>query len=67
RNDVGPFVEDYGLTFPILLDSLGDIGEMYQAFTIPTSYIIDSNGVIRKKIVGPMDKELMKELIDNIN
>ncbi|KAA0546619.1 TlpA family protein disulfide reductase [Bacillus sp. BGMRC 2118] len=63
---IGEFASDYKLTFPILLDITGEVGDTYQAFTIPTSYIIDSNGIIRKKIIGPMDKEMMKELISNI-
>lgn len=63
---IGEFVTDYKLTFPIPLDSSGEVGDTYQAFTIPTSYIIDSNGVIRKKIIGPMDKEMMTELINSV-
>lgn len=66
--DIGKFVEDYQLTFPIPLDEEGDIGGgTYQAYTIPTSYIIDANGIIRKKIVGPMDKEMMTELINSVD
>ena len=65
-NDVRSFVEDYGLSFPILLDSDGSIGRIYQAFTIPTSYVIDTKGFIQKRIVGPMDKEMMSELIANV-
>ncbi|MGM0845727.1 MAG: peroxiredoxin family protein [Bacillota bacterium] len=60
------FVEDYGLTFPIPLDEEGDIGMQYQAFTIPTSYIIDTEGKIAKKIVGPMDENMMKNLTDEV-
>lgn len=66
-SEIGTFVEEYGLTFSIPLDEEGDIGgDTYQAYTIPTSYIIDSNGIIRKKVVGPMDKELMTELINSV-
>ncbi|MED4532778.1 TlpA disulfide reductase family protein [Metabacillus fastidiosus] len=61
------FAEDYGLSFTIPLDQKGDIGIQYQAFTIPTSYIIDSNGVITKKIVGPMDEDMMMNLTKDIN
>ncbi|MCH1625620.1 peroxiredoxin family protein [Ferdinandcohnia quinoae] len=67
KNDVEPFVKDYGLTFPILLDSEGDIGSTYQAFTIPTSYVIDTKGIIRKKIIGPMDKEMMYKLVESVD
>lgn len=66
-NGVGQFVKDYGLTFPVVLDTTGEVGNAYQAFTIPTSYILDRNGVIQKRIVGPMDKEMMTELINSID
>lgn len=65
-NNVGSFVKDYGLTFPILLDRNGNIGRIYQAFTIPTSYVIDTKGFIQKRIVGPIDKEMMNELVANV-
>jgi peroxiredoxin len=64
---VDQFVADYGLTFPILLDRTGEIGDFYRAYTIPTSYYIDSNGVITKKIIGPMDMEMMNKLINSMN
>lgn len=60
--EVKVFVKEYGLTFPIPLDEEGIAGTTYQAFTIPTSYILDEKGVITKKIVGPMDEKMMKEL-----
>lgn len=66
-NGVGQFVKDYGLTFPVVLDTAGAVGDAYQAFTIPTSYFIDRNGIIQKRIVGPMDKGMMTELINSID
>ncbi|OCA83377.1 cytochrome C biogenesis protein [Bacillus sp. FJAT-27225] len=56
------FAKEYRLTFPVLLDEDGEVGRTYQAVTIPTSYFIDSAGIIRQKVVGPMDKEMMSEL-----
>lgn len=64
---VDKFVKDNDLTFPILLDSTGEIGDAYRAFTIPTSYFIDTNGIISKRIVGPMDKEMMTRLMNSIH
>jgi peroxiredoxin len=63
---VRQFVKDNRLTFPVLLDQEGEIGDIYQAITIPTSYVIDSKGIIRKKIIGPMDKNMMVELVKNV-
>ena len=61
------FVEDYGLTFPIPMDVEGKVGETYQAITIPTSYMIDTQGRIQNKIVGPMDENMMKDFVSNLD
>jgi peroxiredoxin len=66
KSDIEKFVKDYSLSFAVLLDEEGTIGMQYQAFTIPTSYIIDSNGIISKKIVGPMDEDMMISLTEGI-
>jgi peroxiredoxin len=66
KTEIQNFVDEYGLTFEIPLDEDGSIGIQYQAFSIPTSYIIDSNGVIAKKIVGPMDESMMESLTKEI-
>lgn len=67
KPDIKSFVEDYELTFPIPLDEEGVVGMQYQTFTIPTSYIIDTSGVITKKIVGPMNEEMMITLTKDID
>ncbi len=63
---INTFVEDYELTFAIPLDEAGDIGMQYQAFTIPTSYAINKDGIIQKKIIGPMDEAMMKSIVDGM-
>ncbi|CAN7204903.1 redoxin domain-containing protein [Rossellomorea sp. LjRoot5] len=60
---VQEFVDGYELTFPILMDEKGDVGDEYRAFTIPTTYMIDTNGLIQHKIVGPMNEEMMGEMV----
>ncbi|MGM0843824.1 MAG: redoxin domain-containing protein [Bacillota bacterium] len=61
------FVEDYGLTFPIPLDEDGVQGTVYQAQTIPTSYMIDTSGIIQHKILGPMNKEMMIQMVESMD
>jgi len=61
------FIQDYGLTFPIPMDVEGKVGETYQAITIPTSYMIDTKGRIQNKIVGPMDENMMKDFVSNLD
>ncbi|TWT27953.1 redoxin domain-containing protein [Planomicrobium sp. CPCC 101110] len=63
---VKEFVEANNLTFPIPLDKEGDIGSVYQAVTIPTSYMIDTEGRVQNKHIGPMDEETMRDYIANL-
>ncbi|MCA1055331.1 redoxin domain-containing protein [Rossellomorea aquimaris] len=67
QDKVQEFADGYDLTFPILLDIDGDIGEEYRAFTIPTTYMIDTNGQIQHKIVGPMNEDMMAEMVSGMN
>jgi len=61
------FVDAYGLTFPIPLDSDGEVIDMYRIMTIPTTYIISTDGTISQKIIGPMDEKTIKILVDNLD
>ncbi|MEB1807256.1 MAG: TlpA family protein disulfide reductase [Bacillaceae bacterium] len=67
-DDIIPFVKDeFQLTFPILLDVDGEIGHIYQAVSIPTTYIIDTSGRIQHKVIGPMSYEMMEHFKKNID
>jgi peroxiredoxin len=61
------FIEDYGLTFIIPMDMDGEVGSTYQAAAIPTSYMIDTEGKVQHKIVGPMNEEMMELYVEKLN
>lgn len=63
---VADFVKLYGITFPILLDPDKEVANVYKAISIPTSYIIDSNGVVQNKYIGPMSEEIMENMLSAI-
>jgi DsbE subfamily thiol:disulfide oxidoreductase len=52
---VSAFVDDMGMSFPVLLDSTGRVGAAYGVRAIPTTYIIDPQGAIRGRMVGTRD------------
>ncbi|MGG0719675.1 redoxin domain-containing protein [Robertmurraya massiliosenegalensis] len=64
--DVAGFVEDFNITFPVLLDKDGKVMKEYRILTIPTTYFIDKNGVIQNKIIGAMTVEKMRELTNDL-
>lgn len=49
---VQEFVDAYGLTFPVLLDSKGDIERTYKVIGLPTTYFIDEDGIIVHGFAG---------------
>ncbi|MGD9136541.1 MAG: TlpA disulfide reductase family protein [Desulfobacterales bacterium] len=52
---VAPFMKKTRLTFPALIDAQGTIKTTYKITGIPESFIIDKQGFLIKKIVGPVD------------
>jgi peroxiredoxin len=64
---VAPFVAQYSLSFPILLDEKGDVSRSYQVNALPSSFFIDRRGVIREIVIGgPMSEALLRIRIEEI-
>jgi len=55
KKDIPPFIESMKLTFPILMDSWGQTDKRYKLMGVPETYIIDQDGVLREKVIGPRD------------
>ena len=49
---VRDFVEEYGLTFPVVLDEDRKAGRAYGIQSIPTTYIVDRQGFILGRSLG---------------
>ncbi len=60
RDNVVDFVAEYGLTFPIPMDEKNRVSSDYEILSFPTSFFIDSDGVIRSLTVGGMSKEYLE-------
>jgi thiol-disulfide isomerase/thioredoxin len=54
------FADELGLTFPVLLDTKGEVTRSYRVRGLPTSYFVDQNGVILDVQVGPVDAAWME-------
>ena len=64
---IAPFVAEYGLTFPILLDTKNEVGRAYQLRSLPSSFFIGRDGVIREVVIGgPMAEALLRTRIEEI-
>jgi peroxiredoxin len=52
---VAPFMEQYRLTFPALLDPKESIVHLYHTGGVPESFVVDKQGRLVEKVVGPRD------------
>ncbi|ULA63929.1 MAG: Thiol:disulfide oxidoreductase related to ResA [Nitrospira sp.] len=50
-----PFQQEMGFTFPILHDAEYRIGLMYGARSLPMTFMVDRNGIVRQKVPGARD------------
>ena len=53
REDALAFIKKNKLTYPVLMDPEGEIGQLYGAFATPTVYLIDRNGAVLARQWGP--------------
>ena len=58
-DSVKDFIKDYKLTFPVFLDEKLDASKKYAIQPIPTTYLIDKEGRIHAKRIGPMNYDYM--------
>jgi len=68
---VKPFMKSYNLTFPALIDENFEVNNLYQVRSLPTTYIIDQEGVITHRYFGAKNwneeasKEIIRKLIQS--
>ena len=51
------FVDEYELSFPILLDEKGEVERLYPSMTIPFTYVIDREGRVVARVDGAKNWE----------
>ncbi len=62
KKDIPPFIKSMSLTFPVLVDSWGQTDKSYKLMGVPETYIIDQQGILREKVIGPRDWTLLSNL-----
>lgn len=63
---VSPFVKQFEMGFPVLLDSNMAVARQYEAFSIPTSLFLDRQGIIREIRVGAMSQSVIEQAVSKL-
>ncbi|TAJ97507.1 TlpA family protein disulfide reductase [bacterium] len=70
--EIKEFSKEHHLTFMSLLDKEGKAFELYQAWSLPTTYLINKSGEITGKVLGYRDwhgdhaKALFRQLLEGV-
>ncbi len=63
REEVQPFVQDYGLKFAVWLDPQNAALKAFRNGNLPNSYVIDRSGTVRYAWTGPIDRAALEKFV----
>ena len=71
QDEVEQFLEDHGYTFPVLMDTTGQVFAYYGISAFPTTFMIDANGNVYGYVPGAMSASIMESVVqqtmDSVN
>lgn len=62
-DQVVSFVKEYGMTFPVWFDPQGKSQGFFQNWDLPSSYVIDRDGIIRLSWTGGINQPTLEEYV----
>jgi peroxiredoxin len=57
------FVDDHRVPYTIVEDPLGKVGGQYRVLGMPTTFIVDKDGLLRKSIQGAVNQDQIMEAL----
>ncbi|MFN8381939.1 MAG: TlpA disulfide reductase family protein [Anaerolineales bacterium] len=63
---VQPFVDEFGLTFPVLLDLDYLAQQKFHTANLPSSYVVDRDGVVRLMWIGGISKKNLEKFVPDL-
>ena len=63
---VQPFVDEFGLTFPVWLDEEYEAERLFKTMNLPSSYVIDRDGTVRLTWIGGISKRNLEKFVPDI-
>lgn len=60
------FVGEQELPFPVLLDSTGETSDLYRVTALPTTFLLDREGVVLQVVPGDLTSAALQRLVGNV-
>ena len=65
-DEVAAFIDEFGVTFPIVLDTEGEVADLYQVRGQPASVFIDADGVVSTVFYGVVNEQFIQDRIQEL-
>jgi len=66
KDDIARFGANFNITYPLLFDKGDIINATYAVTAIPTTYFIDSSGLVRSVFVQPLTPQTMQQGLSSV-
>lgn len=63
QSEVESFLKDKGYTFPVVMDTTGDVFDQYAIRSFPTTFMIDTDGNIFGYVSGALTADMMESIV----
>ena len=61
--EVAAYLEENGLTFPVVMDTTGELFYWYGISAFPTTFMIDANGNVYGYVSGALTADIMESIV----
>lgn len=66
EREANEYIKLYDITYPNVLDLDGRIAIDYGVMGIPETYLIDMNGKLKRKFVGPLSEDRLRKVLQEM-
>ena len=63
-DEVKAFVDEYGITYPVLMDTTGQLFSSFGVSSFPTTFMIDKDGYVFGYAAGMLTADVMDSIVD---
>jgi len=64
--DITKFVDDLGISYPVLLDPGSKTARLYGVTGLPMTFFVDRQGVVRGRILGETDEATFRRKLEEL-
>lgn len=60
------FGNEYNVTYPLLMDPDNRVNRLYEVSSLPTTFFVDQNGIVREVIIGILSEAVLQDRVEGM-